>query len=341
MTATIQDVAQHTTPLPLLAFIHVPKAAGSTVNAVLDLCSPRGLSHCEGILLTDAFLDHASDCDWLSGHIGRDVFAAKLIWRNRPVEYFASAREPIAQLLSSLNWHFEISHRGTELFLAHSIAAQRNIAEIQATDFCQSSAIMALLLKHDSLLNCQARFILGEDFASIADSEITRRLNSYCYIATEQTLPGLYQAFGFAETPRDTNELRENAASKYHFDTTIFNTCELRAFLAYHHRHDIALYDLVRQTSWSAQGRRPFRPAFPIATPENFDEQAYLAANPDVAAAMRANGFRDGRDHFDAFGHAEGRRKLVPPPVLRDRPNGVFSHEAKGWSDLPGSADLC
>ncbi len=342
MTATLQDVAQHTTPLPLLAFIHVPKTAGSTVNAVLNLCSPRGLSHCEEIFYTDAFLDHASDCDWLSGHFCRDVIAGRLIWLNRPVEYFASTREPIAQLLSSLNRFFEISHRGIECFLAHSFADQRNIAEVQATDFFRLSAIMALLLKPDiGFLNCQARYILGADFDSISDSEITRRLNSYCYIATEQTLPDLYQAFGFAEIPRDANELRENAASKYHFDTTIFKTPELREFLAYHHRHDIALYDLVRQTSWSAQGRRPFRPAYDITTPENYDEQAYVDANPDVAAAVRANVFRSGRDHFDAYGHAEGRRKLGPPPVLRVAANGVVSHEAKGWSDLPGSANLC
>jgi hypothetical protein len=85
VTATIQDVAQHTTPLPLLAFVHVPKTAGSTVNAVLDLCSPRGLSHCEVIFHTDAFLDHASDCDWLSGHIGRDFFAGRLSWLNRRI----------------------------------------------------------------------------------------------------------------------------------------------------------------------------------------------------------------------------------------------------------------
>ena len=346
MTATIQDVAQRTTPLPLLAFVHVPKTAGSTVNAVLDRCSPRGVSHCEEILYTDAFLGHASACDWLSGHIARDVFSHRLIWLNRPVEYFASTREPIAQLLSSLNWHFEISHRGTELFLACSVAAQRDIAEVQATDFSQLSAVMALLLKPDSgFLNCQARNILGAGFDSIADGEITRRLNSYCYIATEQTLPDLYQAFGFAEIPRDAHERRENAASKYHFDTTIFRTPELRAFLAFHQRHDIALYDLVRQTSWSAQGRRPFRPAFPIVTPENYDEQAYIAANPDLAAGLRANGFRSGRDHFDAIGQAERRRTIVPAPVPQGSPHQtrmqVFPREANVWSDTPDPADLC
>jgi hypothetical protein len=346
VTAPIEDVTQHTTPLPLLAFVHVPKTAGSTVNAVLDHCSPRGLSHCEGIFHTDAFLGHAADGDWVSGHIGRDGFAGRLIWLNRPVEYFASTREPIAQLLSSLNWHFEIWHRGTETFLAHPVADQRNIAEVLATDFSRLFAVIALLLKPDSgFLNCQARYILGVDFESIADSEKTRRLNSYCYIATEQTLPDLYQAFGFAEIPRDANELRENAASKYHFDTTIFRTPELRAFLAFHQRHDIALYDLVRQTSWSAQGRRPFRPAFPIVTPENYDEQAYIAANPDLAAGLRANGFRSGRDHFDAIGHAEGRRKLVPPPVPQGSQQQtrmrVFAREAIDWSDSPDSAGPC
>jgi hypothetical protein len=320
VTATTQ-AAQHTTPLPLIAFVHVPKTAGSTVNAVLALCSPRGLSHCEAILDTNAFLGHASDGDWLSGHIGRDVLAGRLIWLNRPVEYFASVREPIAQLLSALNWHFEISHRGTESLLAHSVAAQRFIAEVQATDFTRLYSIMALLLKPDSgFLNCQARYILGADFETITVDEKARRLNSYCYIATEETLPDLYQAFGFAEIPRDANDLHENASSKYYFDATIFKTSELRELLAFHHRHDFALYDMVRRTSWSAQGRRPFRPAFPIVTPENYDEQAYIDGNPDLVTGLRANGFRSGREHFEVFGRAEGRRKLVPPPVPEGLP---------------------
>ena len=191
---------------------------------------------------------------------------------------------------------------------------------------------MALLLKPDSaLLNCQARHILGVDFASITDSEISRRLNSYCYIATEQTLPDLYQAFGFAEIPRDAHERRENAASKYHFDTTIFRTPELREFLAFHQRHDIALYDLVRQTSWSAQGRRPFRPAFPIVTPENYDEQAYGFDPAAIISTLSATQKDD--DNSDPPSFPEGS-----PQLTRTR---VFPHKAKGWSDSPDSAGLC
>jgi SAM-dependent methyltransferase len=45
-----------------------------------------------------------------------------------------------------------------------------------------------------------------------------------------------------------------------------------------------------------------------IATPENFDESGYLAANPDVAEAVRNGHFRSGRQHFDGPGRKEGRR---------------------------------
>jgi SAM-dependent methyltransferase len=44
------------------------------------------------------------------------------------------------------------------------------------------------------------------------------------------------------------------------------------------------------------------------ASPENFSENAYLRANPDVAAAVRNGTFKSGRHHFDTFGHKEQRR---------------------------------
>ena len=48
----------------------------------------------------------------------------------------------------------------------------------------------------------------------------------------------------------------------------------------------------------------------PTATDENFDEAAYLRANPDVADAVRSGHMRSGRSHFEAFGRKEGRRLL-------------------------------
>lgn len=50
-------------------------------------------------------------------------------------------------------------------------------------------------------------------------------------------------------------------------------------------------------------------------TDENFDEAAYLLANPDVAAGVNAGQIKSGRQHFELFGKREGRcyRALMPP----------------------------
>ncbi len=47
-------------------------------------------------------------------------------------------------------------------------------------------------------------------------------------------------------------------------------------------------------------------------TDQTFDEEGYLAANPDVAAAVLARKLKSGLTHFRKFGRAEGRRQYVP-----------------------------
>jgi hypothetical protein len=48
------------------------------------------------------------------------------------------------------------------------------------------------------------------------------------------------------------------------------------------------------------------------ATPDNFDESGYLAANPDVAEAVRKGQFKSGRQHFE--GHGLKERRLIRFP---------------------------
>jgi SAM-dependent methyltransferase len=45
-----------------------------------------------------------------------------------------------------------------------------------------------------------------------------------------------------------------------------------------------------------------------IATDENFEEKAYLSANPDVANAVNEGHIESGRFHFEVFGKNEGRK---------------------------------
>ena len=51
------------------------------------------------------------------------------------------------------------------------------------------------------------------------------------------------------------------------------------------------------------------------ATQQNFDERGYLAANPDVAEAVRSGRQASARAHFDKFGVNEGRLQHVPNAI--------------------------
>ena len=54
------------------------------------------------------------------------------------------------------------------------------------------------------------------------------------------------------------------------------------------------------------------------ANHENFDEAAYLRANPDVAAAVKDGSTPSGRAHFEAFGLSERRKiRLKPDHAVR------------------------
>lgn len=56
-----------------------------------------------------------------------------------------------------------------------------------------------------------------------------------------------------------------------------------------------------------------------IALTDTFEEAAYLASNPDVAAAVGSGAFKSGKEHFDLYGRNESRpiredaRRLIGP----------------------------
>ena len=95
-------------------------------------------------------------------------------------------------------------------------------------------------------------------------------------------------------------------------------------FLAHHNHNDLRLYTCVQKTFSSAEGRRPFRPAFPIVTAESYEEQAYLETNPDVLEALKCSpNWSSAYDHFVVCGLPEQRRQLVPPADRRPSSKAV------------------
>jgi hypothetical protein len=333
-----EDTRLEASAYPLIVFVHVPKTAGSTVTRTLQLCTPRGYRDVQYLVDNRTKLvDAARNSDWVSGHVPRDRMAKALIWLNRPVEYFASVREPTAQLVSHLNWCFEQYNRPGYYDLADRIAKTRD-AEVMSADFSRPAAIIALLLRHARhYLNSQSRYVLGYDFAEISDDEVARRLATYTYVATETSLPALNRAFGFLRVADGVDEVRANVA-EYHFDSRAFYTQEMQEFLARFDKHDLRLYAAVRAASWPAEGRRPFRPALlegQVFTSENFDEQNYLVSHPGIADAVKRGDFKSGRAHFECFGYKENRtsRRWVLPLAAR-------SEQTSTEEDLSASSAL-
>jgi hypothetical protein len=305
---------------PLIVFVHVPKTAGTTVRRVLLECSHRGRNYSRRRLLRKPeFLETARAADWISGHLRRDVFARALIWSERKVEYFATIREPIAQLASHLNFTFERSMRD-DYRKTHSAKEINLDSDVMSTDFSDVSAVKDLLLAYKKhYLNVQSRLIIGKDYKVISEDEVTRRLASYTFVSTVSDLPKLYRAFGFARLPEKAETIRENT-SQSHLSPATFEALELKKFLTRHLAHDFRLYDMVARMKWKGEARAPFRPAFlgaEIVTAANFDEAAYLDSNEDVAKGVADGLFTSGRHHFDTFGHREQRcmrRTVLPAP---------------------------
>lgn len=54
------------------------------------------------------------------------------------------------------------------------------------------------------------------------------------------------------------------------------------------------------------------------ATDQNFNEEAYLLTNQDVADAVKKGALESGRSHYDAFGKKENRRIQFPPSIISE-----------------------
>ncbi len=63
-----------------------------------------------------------------------------------------------------------------------------------------------------------------------------------------------------------------------------------------------------------------------VVTLENFDERAYLYANPDVSELVRRGRIVSGRAHFSRYGRYEGRVQMIPRDILATPEN--FDAEA-------------
>lgn len=81
------------------------------------------------------------------------------------------------------------------------------------------------------------------------------------------------------------------------------------------HVSDSAVGELIRHFLWRYTGHEP--------AAVEFSEIAYIAANPDVEAAVRRGEFESGFEHWTTFGKHEGRRMRPEPGPRLDQILGV------------------
>lgn len=227
---------------PLIFFVHVPKTAGSSVNAALHEALPDGFSHCEAFIGdADRMRSALNSCGWLSGHVDLSQAEKSLAMHTRrPIRYFACMRNPTDQVRSHYNWLIEIFHRGEEFYETHSPAIKA-ISEAIRTSPKDAASIKANLHRFGGLLlNTQSTYILGHAF-DWNTGDIKGRLGRYEMIADSTDVQALLSCMLGSPSFSDR---RENV-SCYHFDPDVFDSDEMTEFLQLNNARDESVYRLL------------------------------------------------------------------------------------------------
>lgn len=239
-----------TTQPDLIAHIHVPKTAGTTINAALAHALGPGRDHIQPLLSDPgAFAAVVAESRWIAGHVPLPRMQAALRAAGVTARYVTALRKPVSHVASHYNWLIEIGHRGRAFLQGHPPEIRDMHHQIAASDNSDPLVVIRNLETYTGLfLNCQARHVIGPQFA-LAETSFADGLGAYDSIlfpndiraGLSRLLPG--QSFAPAE----------KNASRYHFDPRVFTHPALRLFLRDRNRADEALWTIARARFPSAQ----------------------------------------------------------------------------------------
>jgi hypothetical protein len=297
---------------PLICFVHVPKCFGTSVITFLSQNSRRHIKHIEldsKFTINEFQPDDFSGLDWLSGHCNINIFMDLLKWVPREVKYFATVRNPIDHIASLVNYYFY------QLNMGHKFDVNENTniigKELIAINKKSPESVAQHLLSFpDSYFNIQAKTILGQKYIKISSNQnlLNQYIAKYSFIANEHNLTDLYDSFGFETKP---NNISENVNTEYEIDKKIFETKIVRSVINSYSWMDFRLYEHTKNFSFKPfGGSRKKSERLVEATPENFDEEKYLAANPDIKNALLEGFINSTEEHFSSFGIKEKRKQF-------------------------------
>lgn len=227
----------------LAVFIHVPKTAGSTFNAVLKAYGP-GRAHIEGPLSNGTGMKAiVAGMSWVSGHVTVDRVQRLLKEAEIEADYYTILRRPREQVMSHFNWLIEIYRKGVDFYSSHPPHIRCISEEIRSADLESPSHIASILGKHSGLfLNLQSKYVNYQGDLNVC-------LDRFTTVATEGDVDALFDTFGSPQPARKN-------ASMYHFDTSVFEASYLVDFLAEHNARDEELYKGVVARGGRSAGLR-------------------------------------------------------------------------------------
>lgn len=248
---------------PKLLFMHIPKAAGSTVNRFLasHFSGSRHVLHIESDPDWQRNPDRIRQLDFISGHVPLPQLARKLNLDD--YQKLTVLREPYAQLASHLAWIRRLSDPGEEQRLErHPAYIQALSRQLSATDFADPASLKSLvsgLNESETRLldNCQVRYFTvipqGEHVSvlnleqAVEDSAIFDRIGRADAVA--EFLEAIARDMGWAP-PRQA--IMENISRSYY--GLDFACEETRKALFALLRYDLDLYQRVT-SSRTGNGR--------------------------------------------------------------------------------------
>jgi hypothetical protein len=240
-----------------LLFMHIAKAAGSSVNQYFSehFSRRRQLVHMES---SDRWLANPPQLDgffFLSGHVAYPALLRRLDSLDR-YRLVTVVREPLFQLASHLAWIRRLAEQGEEKRLRdHPQYVQNFACKLQATDFTDPRSIRAtiesLTDRERALVdNCQLRYFTrpaGEWVGSGDVEPALRAAEGFHRIGFAEDLPAFLAAVArdMGWPPPSAEAPRENVTRNF------FGLEQpgrrVRKALEPLYRHDSELYDRLRR----------------------------------------------------------------------------------------------
>ena len=177
-----------------------------------DLFSSRALKKAQQLIDKEKLIN--KNIDWLGGHVTPyqaslilNKFYKKKLFKsllsefsktrfkkfNQHIEGFklvSMVRDPIVQLISQLNWLYEIQTRGSKFLYGHEISALKNISFYTSTQSKSDLSILSRIL-NINLLNMQSKFVSPDLFINPTKKTALNEIKKFHYIGRMENISGM------------------------------------------------------------------------------------------------------------------------------------------------------